>query len=89
MDTRWTSLGPLELSDTALVALVAAVLTFLTGLGKGVWTVVRFVLDGHTTKERTREAEVKATLDAKNVEIAELRQMVRELSRERRQGRQR
>ncbi len=90
MDDRWSrgaGLMTVSFTGTEWAGLVVAATGFLTMLGKGIWSVVRYVNDRRDAKEKAREAEVERMVAAKNTEIAELRAMVRDLSRERRQGR--
>ncbi len=92
MDDRWTrgtGLTMASFTGTEWAGLVVAATGFLTMLGKGTWSVVRYVNDRRDAEKQAREAEVERTIEAKNKEIAELRQMVRDLSQERRQGRPR
>ncbi len=92
MDDRWTReavLTTANITGTEWAGLVVAATGFLTMLGKGAWSVVRYVDDRRDAEKKVREVEVERTIEAKNKEIAELRQMVRDLSRERRQGRPR
>ncbi|MDP9470142.1 MAG: hypothetical protein M3Q71_05655 [Chloroflexota bacterium] len=80
MDTRWTAATTLGLSDPALIG----VLTFLTALGRGAWEAFKYFRGEREKKERTREAEVVKAMEAKNEELAELRQLLRDMGAERR-----
>ncbi len=80
MDTRWITATTLGLSDPALIG----VLTFLTAIGKGLWEAFKYFRAERDKKERVREAEVTKAMEAKNEEIAELRQLLRDMGAERR-----
>lgn len=56
--------------------ILVAATGFLTMCGKGLWTVFQFFWRAW----KDRETAAKAAIEAKNSEIAELRQLLRDLS---------